>query len=150
MTLKEQIKEDLKSAMREHNKVAKNTLKGILATFTNELVATNRTPQEELQEEEMLMVIKRLEKQRKDSIEKYQKGGRNDLVENEKEELIVLKRYLPEKISLEKIDEIAQKIKKELSIKDKSKVGILIGAVIKETKGQADGSDVKKIVQELF
>jgi len=148
--LKTQIKEDLKTAMREHNEIAKNTLKGILAAFTNELVAMGKMPQDELSETEMLKVLKRLEKQRKDSIEKFIEGGREDLAENEKGELEIIQKYLPEKMSKEKIKEIAENKKAELGIEDKSKMGILVGAVMKEANGSADGKDVKEVVEELF
>ena len=148
--LKTQIKEDLKTAMREHNEIAKNTLKGILAAFTNELVVIGKMPQDELSEEEMLKVLKRLEKQRKDSIEKFIEGGRDDLAENEKGELEIIQKYLPEKMSKEKIKEIAENKKAELGIEDKSKMGILVGAVMKEANGSADGKDVKEVVEELF
>ena len=150
MNLKEQIKADLKTAMKEKNEAAKNTLKGILAEFTNTLVATGRTPQDELTEEEQIKVLKKLQKQRKDAIEKFIEGGREDLAENEKLELEVIEKYLPEAMSKEQILEIAKIKKEELGIDDKSKMGILIGAIMKETAGQADGGDVKEVVINLF
>ena len=148
--IKDTIKEDLKNAMREHNDVAKNTLKGALSAFTNELVAMGKTPRDELSADDQLKVIKRMEKQRKDAIEKYIAGDRADLAENEKLELEVLKKYLPEMMSAEKITEIAKAKKEELSIDDKAKMGVLVGAVMKECAGQADGADVKNVVLSLF
>jgi uncharacterized protein YqeY len=148
--MKDQIKEDLKEAMREHNETAKNTLKGALSAFTNELVAMGKTPRDELSEEESVKVIKRMEKQRKDSIEKFNLGGRSDLAESEIAELKVLEKYLPKMMSNESILEIAKSKKSELGIDDISKMGILVGAVMKETAGQADGSEVKKAVESLF
>jgi uncharacterized protein YqeY len=148
--MKDQIKEDLKEAMREHNETAKNTLKGALSAFTNELVAMGKTPRDELSKEESLKVIKRMEKQRKDSIEKFNLGGRSDLAESEIAELKVLEKYLPKMMSNESILEIAKSKKSELGIDDISKMGILVGAVMKETAGQADGSEVKKAVESLF
>jgi len=150
MNLKEKIREDLKVAMKEKNDIAKNTLKGVLAEFINFLVANGKTPQDEISEDEIIQVLKKLEKQRKDSIEKFKDGGRDDLAENEKKELEIIEKYLPEKMPLEKIQEIAQKKKEELNVEDKSKMGILIGAVMKEVAGQADGNDVKKVVEGLF
>ncbi len=150
MNLKEQIQAELKSAMRERNEIAKNTLKGVLAAFVNELVASGRTPRDELTDAESLKVLKRLEKQRKDAIEKYSQGGRADLVEVEGAELAVLAKFLPEKMSAEKILEIAKQKKEELGIEEIGKVGVLIGAVIKETAGEADGAEVQKIVKSLF
>jgi uncharacterized protein YqeY len=101
-------------------------------------------------DEEVIAVIKKMVKQGKDSIEQFSKGGRNDLVENEQNELNVLERYLPQMMSEEKIKELAIAKKDELGVVDKSKAGILVGAVLKETKGSADGQIVKKIVDSLF
>jgi uncharacterized protein YqeY len=150
MNLKEKIKEDLKDAMRAHNETAKNTLKGLLSAFTNELVANGKTPRDELSEDEILKVLKRMEKQRKDAISKFNEGGREDLVESEMAELKVLEKYLPKKMEMEKILEIAKNKKEELNFTDKSKTGILVGAVMKECAGKADGLDVKNAVESLF
>ena len=150
MNLKKQIKTELMSAMKEKNEIAKNVLKGLLSAFTNELVASGRTPRDELSNDEILKVIKRAVKQRKDSIAQFEKGGRNDLAEGEKQELKILEKYLPEMMSEEEILKIAQQKKEEMQVEDKSKMGILVGAVMKETAGQADGSIVSKIVTSLF
>ena len=148
--LKDTIKEDLKTAMREHNDIAKNTLKGALSAFTNELVAMGKTPRDELSADEELKVLKRMEKQRKDSISKFTEGGREDLAGNEISELKVLEKYLPKMMSNEDILKIATAKKDELEITDISKMGILVGAVMRETAGQADGTDVKNAVTSLF
>jgi len=148
--LKNQIKEDLKIAMKTGDEIAKNTLRSILSEFTNFLVANGKTPQDEISNEEGISVIKRLKKQREDSIQKYLDGGREDLAEQEKKEKEILEKYLPEMMSQDKIKEIAEKLKDELKIEDKSKMGILIGKVMQETKGEADGKDVKKVVESLF
>lgn len=150
MNLKEQIKEDLKIAFKAKNELEKDTLKGILAGFVNELVSIGKTPQDELSNDEMVAVIKRLQKQRKDSIEKFSEAGRDDLAGNEKQELEIIEKYLPEAMSEEEIEKIAKEVKDEMNIDDKSKMGILIGNIMKETAGKADGSDVKKVVEKLF
>jgi len=85
-----------------------------------------------------------------DSIEQFLKGGREDLAETEKEELPTLEAYLPQMMSIEEIRPIAEAKKAELGVEDKSKMGVLMGAVMKETKGQADGGDVKTVVEELL
>lgn len=150
MNLKEIIKEDLKDAMRAHDDTAKNTLKGLLSAFTNELVANGKTPRDELSKDEILKVLKRSEKSRKDAILKFNEGGREDLVKSEEAELKVLEKYLPKKMEMEKILEIAKNKKEEMKVDDKSKMGILVGAVMKECSGQADGLDVKNAVESLF
>jgi len=150
MIIKEQIKADLMAAMKEHDDIAKNTLKGLLSAFMNEVIKNGGTPRDEITNEISSTVIKRSVKQRKDSISQFEKGGRNDLAENEKLELSILEKYLPEQMSEETILKIAQNKKEELNIEDQSKMGILVGAVMKETAGNADGSIVSKIVKSLF
>ncbi len=150
MNLKEEIKADLKTAMKEKNDVAKNTLKAILSEFTNELVSNGKLPSDELDDDSKIKVIKRLQKQRKDSIQQFIDGERRDLADNEKSELDIIEKYLPESMSKEEIIKIAAAKKEELGIEDKSKFGILMGAVVKETKGNADGNDIKEVVDSLF
>ena len=150
MALHKQIKNEIKEAMLKKERVRLEVLRGLQAAFTNELVATKRKPDEELSDDEALQVIGRLAKQRKDSIEQFSKGGREDLVKTEEEELKVLEGYLPEMMSKEEIEKIAKAKKEELGITDKSKAGMLMGALMKELKGKADGGDVKEVVDSLF
>ncbi len=84
MTLKEQAKRDLITAMKAHDNVAKNTLKGLLSAFTNQVIIDGGTPQSEVTDEIALGVIKRSVKQRKDAISQFEAGGRNDLAEKRK------------------------------------------------------------------
>jgi len=135
--------------MLAKDSVRLNTLKSIKAAFTNELLAKPK-PEKELTDSEALAVIRRLVKQRKDSIEQFEKGGRQDLVKVERAELKILEIYLPAALGAGEIKKIAEKKKAELGITDRAKIGQLIGAVMKETKGQADGVEVKKIVDGLF
>ncbi|WKZ26607.1 MAG: GatB/YqeY domain-containing protein [Candidatus Paceibacterota bacterium] len=150
MKINDKIRGDLKKSMIERDQLKSDTLKGLLAAFTNELVAKGRKPQEVLDENDCFAVIKRAVKQRKDSIEQFQKGGRADLALQEEKELEILKQYLPAEIGLDEIRKVALAKKEELGITDKSKIGILIGVVMKELKGQADGGEVKKIVEGYF
>lgn len=147
--MQDKIQEQIKEAMRAKDQTKLNTLRGVVSSFTNESVAKGRTPQDKLSEDEALVVIKRLVKQRKDSIEQFLKGGRKDLAENEEAEMKILEQFLPAQMSEEKIKEIAKKKISEMGI-DKQKIGILIGSVMKECGGNADGSIVKKIVEELL
>ncbi|MBU1557457.1 GatB/YqeY domain-containing protein [Patescibacteria group bacterium] len=150
MSLQQKIREELKEAMKARETVRVMVLKGLVSAFTNELVAQKRKPSEELGDGDVLNVIKRAVKQRKDSIEQFRKGGREDLAENEEKELEVLSTYLPETMSKEEIKTIAQDKKEELGIDDKAKMGILIGSLMKDLKDKADGGDVKEVVEGLF
>ena len=150
MALHTDIKEQLKDALKTKDEVRLRTVRNMLTAFTNELVATNRKPSELLGDIEALGVIKRLAKQRKDSIEQFQNGERDDLAAGEQAELAVLETYLPQVMSHEEIEPIARAKKESLGITDKSKMGQLIGAVMKELGGKADGGDVKAVVERLL
>ncbi len=150
MSIHTNIKEEVKKAMLARDVLRTGVMRSISAAFTNELVTKGRKPQEELQDDEALIVIKRLVKQRKDSIEQFTKGGRQDLVDQEQAELGVLQTLLPPQLSREAIEKVAVIKKTELNISDKAKMGILIGAISKELKGQADGAEIKSVVESLF
>ena len=150
MSLHEQIKNEIKEAMKAREEIRLATVRSISAAMTNELVAKRMKPDEMLSDEEALAVIKRLVKQHQDSIEQFRAGDRADLAEAEEAELNILKVYLPAQMSAEQIREIAEAKKAEMGVTDKTKLGILVGAVMKETKGQADGNVVKEIVENLF
>lgn len=150
MILHENIKNQLKEAMKAKEEVKLRVVRSLLTAFMNELVATNRTPQDMLTDDETLAVIKRAAKQRKESITQYEAAGRDDLAAPEKEELTILEDYLPQLMSQDEIRPIAEAKKAELGIDDKSKMGVLIGAVMKELGGTADGGDVKAVIESLF
>ena len=150
MSLHRQLKDSIKDALKAKEEVKLRTVRSIITALTHELVATGNTPQDILEDEQVLSVIKRLAKQRKESIAQYSAAGRDDLVKPEEEELEVLETYLPKLMSTEDIKPIAEAKMKELGIEDKSKMGVLIGALMKDLGGKADGGDVKKVVEQLF
>lgn len=143
-----QIKDELKQAMIAKDATKIMVLRGILATFTNELLAKKITS-DEISDEDALSVIRRLVKQRKDSIEQFIKGNRKDLAEAEEVELKILEVYLPQMMSK---DDVLNFIKEKnlLSGFDKTKMGQAVGAVMKELKGKADGTIVKSCVEDLL
>lgn len=146
----EQIREDLKNAMRNKEAEKLTTLRGLIAGFTNELVASGQTPQSEITDEIVMTVLKRQAKQRKDAIEQFKAGGREDLVANEQAELDVINAYLPAMMSQDEIRVIAEAKKAELGVTDKAGMGKLIGTLMQELKDKADGGDVKVVVESLF
>lgn len=145
-----EIKEKIKDAMRAREALRLEVLRGLLTAFVNELVATRHTPQEILSDDAALAVVKRLVKQRKDSMEQFEKGGRPELAAKEAAELKILEEFLPQMMSREEILVIAKAKKAELGITDKSGMGKFIGMVMKECQGKADGNDVKVVVEELL
>jgi uncharacterized protein YqeY len=148
--LHEQIKNNIKEAMMAKDSLKLETYRGILAAFTNELVSKNRKPNEMLGDEEAITVITRLSKQRKDSIEQFTKGNRDDLVKNEQAELAILETYLPKLMEKSEVEKIARTKKNELGITDVTKKGALMSSLMKDLKGKADGTVVKGIVDSLF
>ena len=148
--LSEKIRQELTDAMRARDSLKMNTLRGLLAAFTNELVAKGIKPQEQIFDEDALAVIKRAVKQRKDSIEQFRKGNREDLAKKEEAELKILETYMPAQMTREQIETVAKQLKEKLGVADRSKIGVLVGAVMKELKGQADGAEVKAVVESLL
>ena len=150
MSLHQEIRDGLKEALKAKEEVRLRTIRGMLTAFTNEAVATGRTPQDMLTDEQVLAVIKRLAKQRKESIVQYEAANRPELAVPEKAELIELEGYLPQMMTQDEIRPIAEAKKAEMGVEDKSKLGRLVGAVMKELSGKADGGDVKIVVESLF
>jgi uncharacterized protein len=145
-----QIRENLKTAMKAKDDLTVQTLRSFLAAFTNELVAKGKKPTDTLTDEEMIVVLKRLAKQRKDSAEQFTAGNRPELAEKEVAELKIIETYLPATVSKEEIEKVARVKKEELGITDASGAGKLMGAIIKHFAGTADGADVKEVVGTLF
>lgn len=136
--------------MMAKDAVRLSVVRNMISAFTNELVATGKTPQDMLDDAGVLKVIKRLSNQRKDSIEQFVKGGRPELAESEQAELAILEKYLPTLMSREEIKVVALAKKEALGVTDKSKAGQLTGVIMKDLAGKADGGDVKAVVDELF
>ncbi len=129
--------------------VRRSVLRGLLASFMNELVA-KKVAGPHLSDDDALSLIKRAVKQRKDSIEQFSKGGRQDLVDAEKTELVILEAFLPQMMSYDEVLKIAKVRQAELNIKDKTAIGKFTGMLMKEFKGKADGMVVKDAVESLF
>lgn len=146
----QKIKEELKESMKAKDGNKSTVLRGLMSGFTNELVASGKTPQDEVTDEIAMTIIKRQVKQRKDAIDQFEKGGRADLADNEKAELKILETYMPTMMSKEDIKKVAEAKKTEMGVDDKAKMGMLMGAIMKELGGKADGGDVKEVVESLF
>jgi len=148
MTLKDTIIIDLTTAMKERNEAGKRTLRMLKAEIMKEEVAGKAAI--ELTESDIAKIIKRLIKQRNDAIAGFEQGGNTAAANAEREEITVLEKYLPEQMSTERIVEIVATKKAELAITDQSKMGQLMGAVMKEVGDAADGTVVKEEVMKSF
>lgn len=152
--LKEKIIEDFKEAFKKKKEILKNTLKGLLAVIKNEEIKNHR---EFLEDSQIIHIVLKEIKKRKEAIELYKQGQREDLVKKENEEMEILQKYLPKMLSLEEIRKIVKKA--ILDCKDDcggcgdarscvSTLGKVMKKVMEQVKDQADGSEVNKIVKE--
>jgi len=145
-----ELKEMMKDAMRAKDSVKLGVVRGLMAAMTNEAVQRGKGPDGVLTEEEALTVITRAAKQRKDSIEQFEKGGRPELAEGEKAELAIIMTMLPAQMSKEEIETAAKAKAAELGVTDKTGANKLMGMLMKDLKGKADGNDVKGVVDAMF
>ncbi len=148
MTIQKQINDGIKDAMIKKDTVRLTALRGVLATFTNEMLAKKPAVQE-LPDEDAIAIIRRLVKQRKDSIEQFTKGGRMDLVKNEEAEMKILDEFLPQMMSKEEIVKVVKAKVAAAGEIDKTKLGQFMGGIMKELKGKADGAIVKEVIEEI-
>ena len=148
--LQDKIRSDLKDAMKAKDTVRMTVLRSLITACVNELTATKRTPQDTLTDEEVLAVMRRALKQRREAAEQFSTGNRPELADNEEKEAEVIETYLPQMMSREEIATVVAAKKEALGVTDKSGMGKLIGAVMGELKGKADGGDVKAVVEESF
>ena len=147
--MQQEIKAQIKAAMMAKDTDKLGVLRLISAAFTNELVSQGHPPTDPLSDEDCQKVIKRLAKQRKDSIEQFTAGGRPELAESEHAELLIIEALLPVQMSE---SEIEAKISAKLAESpiDPSKKGQFIGMMCKELGDTADGATVKAVVDRLL
>ncbi|OGD55995.1 hypothetical protein A2V71_00025 [Candidatus Berkelbacteria bacterium RBG_13_40_8] len=144
MILKEQIDQDLIEAMKNHNDSAVSVLRMLKSAIHNWEISSKKEPQDA----DIVAVTQGQIKSRKDSIELYRKGNRQELADKEQKEIDILTRYLPEQMSEDTIREIVKKAISELSASGMQDMGKVMGKVMGEVKGKADGSMVSSIVKE--
>ena len=147
MGLKDKLMADLKEAMKAHDKVRKDTISFARAAIKQHEV-DNRV---ELSDEEIIPILAKQVKMRKDALADFEKAGRADLVEAYNEEIKILESYLPEQMSLEEIKKVAADAAESLGIEGgKQNMGKLMGAVMSKLKGKADGNAVREAVTEYL
>jgi len=160
MSLKEKIQTDIKKAMQEKDQLKVTVLRMLMASIFNKEKAKraklSKTEEDlekldelsQLTDEEITEVISSENKERKDSIEQYKKGDRQDLADQEKKELDILKDYLPEQMSEDEVRKIVKEKINETGASTPQDTGKVMGALMSELKGKADGGMVNRIVQE--
>ena len=140
----DQLKEELKIAMKAGEKAKMMGLRNIIGKIKTAQIDKGET----LTDEESLKILKTAAKQLKESLDQYQKGGRDDLAEKEAFELTLLEKYLPEQLSEEQIRQTVKNIVKNTGSGSMQDMGKVMGATMQELAGSADGKIVQKIVQE--
>lgn len=145
MSLPEQIKADINQALKENEALKVETLRGLLAALHNREIEL-RTKGGELTEEEVLAVLGREAKKRKEAGQIYTGAGRADLADKESKELEIIKKYLPPEMSRDEIEVIVRKVVDS----GVTEFGRVMGAVVKETKGRAEPGVVKEIIERIL
>jgi len=144
MTLAAKIEEDMRNAMKSGDSERAGTLKMLKSDLMYEKAKTGI----ELNDDQILDVIKRAAKKRKEAIKEYVVAGRNDLADKEKVELKIIEEYLPEQMSEEEISKVLDRIIAEAGEVSQKMFGKLMGIASKELKGKADGNIIKEILQK--
>ncbi len=144
MSLKDQIDSDVKTYMKARDMETVSALRMVTSAIKNRMIEVRPN---DLTEDDVIGVLKKLSKQRKDSIEQYQKAGRDDLAEKEQKELAVIEKYLPEQMSEEQITEVVVAAIAEVGASSMKDMGQVMGVVTGKTKGAADNKLVSQIVK---
>jgi len=146
MTLFEQIQSDMYAAMKGGDKSKANTLRTTLAKLKDKKIEKR----DDLTEQEEIKVIQTLVKQRKESIELYEKGGRSELANAEKAEMEILNGYLPQMMSADDIKAIVQSVADEVGATSMADMGKVMPEVMKRGKGLIDGKSAQQFVREIL
>ena len=146
MTLQERVDSDLKEAMRAKHAARLNVLRMLKSALKNSAIEKGGASAT-LEDSEAIAVIRKQVKQRQDSIESFEKGGRPELAAKEKEELAILQQYLPQQMNADELQKIVRDTIAELNASTKAQMGAVMKAVQAKIAGRADGKTVSQEVQ---
>ena len=146
MSIKEKLMEDLKTSMRNKDKLRKDTITMVRAAIKQIEVDERK----ELTDAEVIEVLNKQLKEKKKSIDEFAKGNRQDLIDQTNAEIEILLDYLPKQLSEEELTEIVQATIEELNLSSSKEMGLLMKNVMPKVKGRADGSMISKIAQNLL
>ena len=141
------IKDNLKAALLAKEELVLSVLRMLLSSIRNKEISLRKGGEAELDDEQILAVIKTEVKKRKDSIESYIVGGRDDLAKKEKDEMAILEKYLPAQMDDEELEKI---IKEVVATSEDKNFGKIMGEVMAKTKGLADGKRVSALVKKVL
>jgi len=146
MSLKDRLIEDLRQAMRQGDERRKSTLRLLRAEITNAEIERGQ----ELSDDDVLAVIAKQAKQRRESAAEFAKGARQDLVDQEEAELQILLSYLPAQMSRDEIEVVARQVIAEVGATSQAQMGEVMSRLMSQLKGRADGSLVNQVVREIL
>jgi len=146
MSLQQRLDNDLRGAIKSSDKLKTSVLRMLKAAVKYKQIEKNR----ELSEEEIISVVSTLSKQRRESIDLFLKGGREDLADKEKQELSILQSYLPDQLTPEELDRFIIEAIAESSAESVKDIGNVMRLVMSRVKGTADGKTVNQRVKELL
>ena len=146
MGLEDQIRNDMKEALKSGQKERLSTIRTVLAQIKDERIKKR----DDLNEEDVITVLMRAVKSRKDSIDMYRKGGRQDLVDKETAEMEIIQSYLPEQMSEDEVKKIIAEIVDSSGATDMKDIGKIMGPAMAKLKGKADGKLVQQIARSLL
>ncbi|WP_042162771.1 GatB/YqeY domain-containing protein [Paenibacillus gorillae] len=146
MNLSERLNDDMKKAMKNQDKFRLTTIRMIRASIKNLEIDLKRP----LEDTEVVDILGREVKQRKDSLQEFSKAGRDDLVTDLTAEIEIISQYLPVQLTEEEIKAIVQQTIQELGASSKAEMGKVMGALLPKTKGRADGKLVNQYVQQFL
>ncbi|MEW4370637.1 GatB/YqeY domain-containing protein [Paenibacillus kandeliae] len=146
MSLSERLNEDMKQAMRDKDKFKLSTIRMVRSTIKNQEIDLKR----DLNDDEVLDILSREIKQRKDALQEFEKAGRDDLTTNLRAEIEIVSEYLPTQLSEEEIKVIVQQTILETGASSKADMGKVMSALMPKVKGRADGKVVNQAVQQLL
>jgi len=146
MSLSDRLNDDMKLAMKSQDKFKLSVIRMVRAAIKN-IEIDQRKP---LEEQEVLDVLNREVKQRKDSLQEFEKAGREDLAETLKAEIVILMEYMPQQLSDEEVKAIVQQTIQEVGASSKADMGKVMSALMPKVKGRADGKVVNQFVQQLL
>ena len=148
MSLEQKVMADLKTAMLAKDEKSLRSLRAIKSAIIN--AKTAEGAHGEIKEEDEIKMLQKLVKQRKDSLEIYEKQNREDLAVKEREEIEVIEKFLPAQMSEEALREIISKVITETGASSPADMGKVMGAANKQLAGKADGKTIAAIVKELL
>jgi hypothetical protein len=147
MTLQERVDSDLKEAMRAKDATKLGVLRMLKSALKYAAIAKSDA-EAELSDAEAVQVIRKQAKQRQDSIESFEKGGRAELADKEKEELAILNTYLPQGMNVDELAKVVRETIAELGATSKAQMGVVMKALQAKVGGRADGKTLSSEVQK--